>query len=307
VLEIDSKRNSVSSLGPAEIPDEPLKTLLGLVFLLFGFCFTSVSLSITHEHMPDFPPLPDVVLDNTNYIEWGLDASEYIIIVLVSVAFILVILHKHRMVVLRRLFLMIGMLYVYRGVTMFVTVLPKPDTNYYCSPKLNHTITFIEVMTRSLRIISGGGLTLNGNQVYCGDFIFSGHTMALMMSFFVIREYTPRKLWYLHGLALGAAIVGIVFLLLGRGHYSIDVLIAYWVTSRLWWVYHTLAHTESLKSDGRHNFISNIWWWHVFRYFEREIQGPLPAVYTVPLPTSFKQWVTRSTRRSGYEQIEDQV
>ena len=26
---------------------------------------------------------------------------------------------------------------------MFVTVLPKPDTNYYCSPKLNHTITFL--------------------------------------------------------------------------------------------------------------------------------------------------------------------
>jgi hypothetical protein len=25
-------------------------------------------------------------------------------------------------------------------------------------------------------------------QVYCGDFIFSGHTMVLLMGFFVIRE-----------------------------------------------------------------------------------------------------------------------
>jgi hypothetical protein len=25
-------------------------------------------------------------------------------------------------------------------------------------------------------------------QVYCGDFIFSGHTMVLLMGFFIIRE-----------------------------------------------------------------------------------------------------------------------
>jgi hypothetical protein len=26
---------------------------------------------------------------------------------------------------------------------MFITVLPKPDVNYMCAPKLNHTITFL--------------------------------------------------------------------------------------------------------------------------------------------------------------------
>jgi hypothetical protein len=26
---------------------------------------------------------------------------------------------------------------------MFITVLPKPDVNYVCAPKLNHTITFL--------------------------------------------------------------------------------------------------------------------------------------------------------------------
>ena len=47
------------------------------------------------------------------------------------------------MVVLRRVCLVLGLLYYYRGITMFITVLPKPDTSYVCAPKLNHTITFL--------------------------------------------------------------------------------------------------------------------------------------------------------------------
>merc|ERR1711962_1672075 len=120
--------------------------------------------------------------------------------------------------------------------------------------------------------------------------------MTLFVAFFVIREYSPRKWFALHGIVLGLVFVGIAFLLIGRGHYSIDVLIAYWVTSRLWWVYHTVAHTPHLRVQGEHNFVSNMWWWHPLRYFEREIPTPLPRVYTVPLPTTFKQWVTRSRR-----------
>jgi len=305
---IENKRNSISSLNESmEIPDEPLKTLASFIFLIFGFLVTTVSLSVTHERMPDYPPLPDIVLDNTNYLEWGLDASEYILISLVFLAFLLVIFHKHRMIVLRRIFLMVGMLYMYRGITMFVTVLPKPDSSYYCSPKLNHSITFIEVVQRSLRIISGGGLSINGNQVYCGDFIFSGHTMTLFLAFFVIREYSPRKYFALHGIVLGMVFTALGFLLVGRGHYTIDVLIAYWVTSRLWWVYHTVAHTHHLRLQGEHNFVSNMWWWYPLRYFEKEVGGPLPRLYTVPLPRSFKRLITRSRRARSYQQLEGEV
>ncbi len=64
-------------------------------------------------------------------------------------------IYERRFIVLRRVFLMLGLLYLYRAICFYVTVLPKADPQYYCSPQLNHTITFVELMQRCIRIISG--------------------------------------------------------------------------------------------------------------------------------------------------------
>ena len=94
-----------------------------------------------------------------------------------------------------------------------MTVLPSANTEYLCDPQLNHTISAGEVAHRSvfkgilmisiilfhivlyrvLKIISGFGLTINGQHVYCGDFIFSGHTMILILAYLIVQEYShPR-------------------------------------------------------------------------------------------------------------------
>ena len=169
-------------------PYEPVKTVLSFLFLTFGFLVSSFSLALTHDRVPDYDPLPDIVLDNTTYHQWGLKVCEIIIIISILLAFLTVLLHTHRMIVIRRVFLILGLLYMYRGLTMFVTVLPIPDKNYKCAPQLKHTITFFELISRVVTILTEGGLSLTGNKFYCGDFIFSGHTMILMMTFFVVRE-----------------------------------------------------------------------------------------------------------------------
>lgn len=303
-----AERNGGNSEIPILFPDELLKTGISFLVLILGFLITSISLSITHERMPDYPPLPDVFLDNAPYKEWGLDVSEYIIVCLTLSAVILVLFHKHRAIVTRRIFLITGILYGYRGLTMYITVLPKPNPEYYCSPKLNSTITFLEVMSRTLKIMTSGGLGITGDQVYCGDFIFSGHTMILLLAFLAIREYSPKKWWFLHGVAILCVVAGVIFLLLARGHYCIDVLLAYWVTTRIWWTYHTSACHTHLKAYSEHNYIGNMWWWHVFRYFECNIGGPLPKAYTVPLPARAKDWIyAKFTNRSGYIDIDDQA
>lgn len=35
--------------------------------------------------------------------------------------------------------------------------------------------------------------------------------------------------------------------LVAHGHYTVDVLIAYYVTTRVWYIYHTLANNSNLK------------------------------------------------------------
>ena len=49
---------------------------------------------------------------------------------------VVVMCHIHRLVILRRVWLMLGILYYYRAITMFIAVLPKPDESYTCAQKM---------------------------------------------------------------------------------------------------------------------------------------------------------------------------
>ena len=94
------------------------------------------SLALTHDRVPDSPPLPDILLDSVQYQvtlmqmimimvqiflimmimvikmcliidhdfsqEWGLAGSEILLMLCVASAFLVVIAHTHRSVILRR-------------------------------------------------------------------------------------------------------------------------------------------------------------------------------------------------------------
>lgn len=92
-----------------------------------------------------------------------------------------------RFIVFRRIFFLAGIHYFYRSVTFYVTVLPKADPTYKCAPKSEH-LTFVVIAQRVLKLLGGMGLSINGRHVYCGDYIYSGHTMTLLMTYLVIQE-----------------------------------------------------------------------------------------------------------------------
>lgn len=80
-----------------------------------------------------------------------------------------------------------GLLYMMRSVTFYVTVLPLSSRTYYCSEKVNHTTPLI-ITKRALQLMSGFGLVINGKHTYCGDLIFSGHTVTLVLCYLIIKE-----------------------------------------------------------------------------------------------------------------------
>lgn len=57
---------------------------------------------------------------------------------------------------------------------------------------------------------------------------------------------SPKKFYIVHWIAWMVSIVGVLMVLIAHGHYTIDVLIAYYVTTRLFWTYHTLANNSLL-------------------------------------------------------------
>lgn len=178
-----------------------------------------------------------------------------------------------------------------RCITMFVTQVPVASVTYYCSPKANSTSPTV-VVERVLQLLSGFGLSINGQHTFCGDYIYSGHTVILTMAYLLIREYTPRKCVFLHYISWAMSFTGVIMVLLARGHYTVDVIIAYYVTTRVFWMYHTMANNNNLKVAGNQNYLSRLWWFCMFEYFERNVRGVVPRLYEWPLP-----WPRRFVKR----------
>ncbi|XP_043271419.1 phosphatidylcholine:ceramide cholinephosphotransferase 1-like isoform X3 [Venturia canescens] len=230
-------------------PKEKWKTLLAFLFLVVNFILSTTSLAMLHERVPDraiYGPLPDIILDNVTAQDWALSVSEVLIMIVSNSALIFIVFHKYRFIVVRRVFLLMGLLYLMRSITFYVTVLPVSSKTYFCSPKLNHTTPLI-IIKRALHIMSGFGLSMNGKQTYCGDAIYSGHTVILVLCYLIIKEYSPRRCQLIHWLAGVIAAIGVVMVQLSHSHYTVDIIIAYWVTTRLWYIYHTLANNPHLK------------------------------------------------------------
>lgn len=265
-------------------PEEKLKTLLAAILTTFGFIATLTSLVLTHQRLPDrnkYGPLPDVVLDNLLPFDWALDLSEYIIVWSMNSILMILLFHRHRFIVFRRVFLIMAVLYLYRAITMYITVLPISSKTYRCDPKMVD-VTFLEVVKRVLKLMSGFGLSINGKHVYCGDYIYSGHTVTLILSYLTVTEYTSQRFWFLHWIYWFLAALGIVFLQFAHGHYTIDIVIAYYVTTRVFWNYHTLANNHALKGNAADNYYSRAWWYRIFQFFEKNIGGKVPNDYDWP-------------------------
>jgi hypothetical protein len=126
--------------------------------------------------------------------------------------------------------------------------------------------------------------------------MFSGHTVVLTLlnhcitecMFHKKEEYkisifldTTSNFYVVHLLSWFCNIFGMVLILAAHEHYTIDVFIAFFLTSRLFLYYHSLANNAVLysRSDSRLSI-----WFPMFSYFEKNIQCMVPNVLRVPWP-----------------------
>lgn len=70
---------------------------------------------------------------------------------------------------------------------------------------------------------------------------------------------------------------GIFFILAAHEHYSIDVFVAFYIASRLFLYYHTLANNTALMS---HDSTRTRIWFPLFSYFESSVDGIIPNEYS---------------------------
>jgi hypothetical protein len=179
-----------------------------------------------------------------------------------------------RWTVLRRLYLISGVLFFCRGVSVVSTVLPNPDHTCECTFGPNPcTDKDLENVWRFAWHI----FIFNANT--CADVLFSGHTVALTMALLVILQYTQQAPWFNHfeldhvgwrffsiGQAAQAfstcyALVGYLFIVGSRFHYTADVLMGFLLSYFVFRTYH-----EVVKSA----FAQDMWYGAAIRWLEAD-------------------------------------
>ncbi|KAJ2939632.1 hypothetical protein O0L34_g14352 [Tuta absoluta] len=282
----------------SKLKPEVWKTAIAMGYVFLVTWVTAVVMVIVHDKVPDmkkYPPLPDLFLDNVPHIPWAFDMCEITGSLLMAIWLLVLLFHKHRFIILRRFFALAGTVFLLRCFTMLITSLSVPGSHLKCEPRSYPPADDLTVWGRRLRqaydIWSGAGMSVRGVRT-CGDYMFSGHTVALTLLNFFITEYTSRNLYLLHILTWVMNMFGIFFILAAHEHYSIDVFIAFYITSRLFLYYHTLSNNQALmKNDSSRTRI----WFPLLSFFESEVDGIVPNEYEGPVTilNNMRRWLLR--------------
>ncbi|XP_067125369.1 sphingomyelin synthase-related protein 1 isoform X2 [Centruroides vittatus] len=270
-----------------QLKPEVWKTIVGVLYFVVVTWITAIVMVIVHDRVPDmqtYPPLPDIFLDNVPLIPWAFAICEFTGVMLFIIWCCILIFHKHRFVLLRRMFSLFGSVFLLRCITMLITSLSVPGRHLEC--KARPSSNWWEKIQTAFLIWQGGGMYIKGVRT-CGDYMFSGHTVALTLFNFFITEYTPASMYYLHTFTWVMNLFGIFFILAAHEHYSIDVFIAFYISTRLFLYYHTLANNRALmQDDSKRTRI----WFPLFYFFESGVDGIVPNEYEWPLriPKCFK-------------------
>ena len=90
---------------------------------------------------------------------------------------------------------------------------------------------------------------------------------------------TASLLWWLADFFLySASIISVAFLIIARYHYLVDIIFAYFVSTRTFYMYHVVCNHESLHYPTQGNFFTKFWWWPLFVFFEVDNPGRIAAV-----------------------------
>ncbi|XP_061779006.1 phosphatidylcholine:ceramide cholinephosphotransferase 2 isoform X2 [Nerophis lumbriciformis] len=278
----DYVKISMKELDANRLPSEWWKTTLLFFYAAFSLVMTTVVITVVHERVPpkeNIPPLPDTFFEYIDRVKWAFTVTEVNGIVLVTIWFIQLFFLNYKSIVCRRYFFLVGTLYFYRCITMYITILPVPGMHMSCAPKL-YGDSYAKFQ-RILRLISGAGLSITKSHIMCGDFLFSGHTVMLTLTYLFIKEYSPRSFWWYHLMCWLLSAVGVVCILVAHEHYSVDVVVAYFITTRLFWWYHTMANTQCQCCPNK--YLTSAWWNPLFNLMERNVHTPVPCVYGWPV------------------------
>lgn len=113
---------------------------------------------------------------------------------------------------------------------------------------------------------------------YISTTLFNFRWILLLILWCVFVD-TPRKIPLLHMISWVLNLFALFFIIASHQHYSIDVFVAFYISSRLFLYYHSLANNRVLRQpDCKRTRI----WFPLFSYFESSVNCIVPNEYEWP-------------------------
>uniref|UniRef100_A0A914CCS0 Sphingomyelin synthase-like domain-containing protein n=1 Tax=Acrobeloides nanus TaxID=290746 RepID=A0A914CCS0_9BILA len=138
------------------------------------------------------------------------------------------------------------------------------------------------------------------DKMLCGDLLFSGHTLVMIVSAYTVSYYLPTSKKWLGYFPKLFALIGMICMIISRTHYTIDVVFAYWLSLGVFTLYH--AYTEIDTYRERKNSALSQWWFiRVFVSWleENVIPGRIENEFDIPLiPKIYKKFMEPSSKRA---------
>lgn len=284
----------IVSITPNDILTEKIfeqkrtPTFLTVIFVGLAWFANELALAWVHDRVPrdHVEPLPDLWFSIFPEMTTAIRITELIMIVLLINLFFVMVGHQYRWIVIRRIFFCVSLCYSFRAFCIIIFQVPVPSKKTYCAPKSNGSLDMI--LTRVLKTFWSAGIEQLRPRELCGDLIVSGHTITLFTSALALKQYCPRRIYYLAELYYFSAFLATFCILLSRKHYTIDVVLAYWLTTRTFWSYHSLSHSYH-QGDFEQNPLSNLFWASLVPYLEADAPPPHHFLNRLKWPSSCAQ------------------
>ncbi|GAA5795801.1 hypothetical protein HPULCUR_001163 [Helicostylum pulchrum] len=221
-----------------------LMIVLWLVFCGFIETFMAQLSDMRYHAGPAISkhPLSDLLHDALPLVE-NTQIVNYLLTVIIVYTVVLFAFQSPdwttRYMILRRWAFIMGFLYIFRGITLLVTTLPSSLIDECRPPEVELTGTVGQRFAFITQVIGGTALT-------CTDNIFSGHT-ALMFSCCMIWRVHSRFHRVYSWVVYLLSTAGILMILFTRFHYTVDVVLAIYITYTTWDTYLRYVEEASMR------------------------------------------------------------
>lgn len=196
-----------------------LSFTIALISLFLTNLFSNIS-SYWSIDTTDTPPVPDLFFEKFTHQPSLSIYIEYTMNIFITITFLFILFRRDAIILYFKVFICMSITYLLRMSLIAITNFPSPT--YDC-----------------IKVVNNFMFSFTYNR--CGDLMFSGHTLIVTLCVLVWHSYDIFVIKYLGVVCrIIAYVVGggiLVCILWARNHYTVDVLLGFYLTVFVWVLY----------------------------------------------------------------------